>query len=95
MGILLFRCVVIVFAVRMTFNWSGFMKVVVSGFILMLQKMESHRSLSVGACLIMMLASVSSLASIDIGVRGLMFLWDLSISSLMKFTIKVRKEFGF
>ena len=48
-----------------------------------------------GAFFIMMLASVSSLASIDIGVRGLMFLCDLSISSLMKFTISVRKEFGF
>ena len=52
-------------------------------------------SLSVGACLSMMLARVRSLASTEIGVRGLRYLWDLSISNLMKFTIKVRKEFGF
>ena len=43
----------------------------------------------------MMLASVSSLANIVIGVKGLIFLWDLSISSLIKFVIRVRKEFGF
>ena len=55
----------------------------------------SHKSLSVGACFNMILASVSSLARIDIGVKGLMFLWDLSISSLIKFVIRVRKEFGF
>ena len=76
MWMLLFECVVIVLAVRMTFSWAGFMKVVVSGFIFMLQKRESHRSLSVGACFIMMLASVSSFASIDIEVSGLMFLCD-------------------
>ena len=46
-----------------------------------------------GACFNMILASVSSLAKIEIGVRGLMFLRDLSISSLIKFFI--RKEFGF
>ena len=79
----------------MTFSWAGFMKVVVSGLIFLLQKRESHRSLSNGARFIIMLTSVSSFTSIDIGLRGLMFLWDLYISSLMKFIMRVRKEFGF
>ena len=52
----------------------------------------NHRYLSVGACFIMMLSSVSSFASIDIGVRGLC---DLSISSLVNFIMRVWKEFGF
>ena len=95
MGMLLFGCVVIVLAVRMTLSWDGFVRVVVSGFIFMLQRRVSYRSLFVGACFSMMLASVSCLASIDIGLRGLIFLWDLSISSLMKFVIRVRKEFSF
>ena len=43
----------------------------------------------------MILANVSSLARIDIGVKGLMFLWYLSNSSHIKFVIRVRKEFGF
>ena len=42
----------------------------------------------------MMAARVSSLDKTETGVRGLRCLWDLSISSLMKFTIMVRKEFG-
>ena len=48
-----------------------------------------------GAYFSMILASLSCLANIETGVKGLMFLWDLSISSLMKFIIRVRKEFGF
>ena len=46
MGIL-FGCLVIVLAVRIMFSWDGLMKVVVTGFIFMLQKRESHTSLSV------------------------------------------------
>ena len=80
---------------RIAFSWAGLIKVVVSGVIFMWQKSVSQVSLSVGACLSMMLASVRSLANIEIGVRGLRYLSDLSISSLIKFTIRVRKEFGF
>ena len=69
--------------VRIALSWVGLIKVVVSGVIFMWQKSVSQMSLSVGACFSMMLASVRSLANIEIGVRGLMFLWDLSISSLM------------
>ena len=51
-------------------------------------------SLSLGACFIMMAARVNSFARTETGVRGLRCLWDLSISSLMKLIIRVRKEFG-
>ena len=86
---------VIEVSANMVFNWEGLMKVVVSGFILMLQKWESHIFLSVGVGLSMMLASVRVLVMIDIGVRGLMFLWDLSISNLKKLVMSVRNKLGF
>ena len=41
----------------------------------------------------MIVARFRSLDKIVTGVRGLKCLWDLSISSLMKLTIMVRKEF--
>ena len=43
----------------------------------------------------MVLASVRVLARIDIGVRGLVFLWDLSISNLKKWVMSVINELGF
>ena len=63
------------------------MKVDVIGFILMLQKRASHVFLSVGAWFIIMLARVSVLARIVMGVKGLWLMCDLSISCLMKFEV--------
>ena len=78
----------------MVFRLLGSMKVVRSGEILMWQKRESHVSVSLGAWFIMIVARFRSLYKIVTGVRGLRCLWDLSISSLMKLTIMVRKEFA-
>ena len=65
-------------------------KVDVVMFILMLQKRASHVFFSIGAWFIIMLARMSLLARIVMGVRGL---W-LSISCLKKFVMFNRNELG-
>ena len=70
----------------------GLMKVDAVGFILMLQKRASHVFLSVGAWFVR--PSVSVLARIDMAVRGLWLICDLSISCLKKFVMMIRNELG-
>ena len=60
----------------------------------MFLKRESHIFLSVGACFSVMIASMRIFARIDIGVRGLVFLWDLCIFNLQKLVTRVRNELG-
>ena len=66
----------------------------VVGLILMLQNRASHVFLSIGAWFIIMLARVSVLARIVMGVRGLWLMCDLSISCLKKFVMMIRNELG-
>ena len=70
------------------------MKVDVVGLILLLQNRASYVFLSIGAWFIIMLARVSVLARIVMGVRGLWLMCDLSISCLKKFVMMIRNELG-